>query len=171
MKKSSPPRSIPATRNRETGFSLVETALALGILSFAFVGLLGVIPVGLNIFANAINATVESQIVQRVTTVARQTKFSQLSKLDYNPGQKDGEETPDFYFNEQGTEVVEAEEIKQLRYVYTAAVVLQPESGIPASSGAQSSNPNLATLNIIIKRISAPRERRMVSALIANNGT
>jgi hypothetical protein len=50
-------------------------------------------------------------------------------------------------------------------------VVLQPESCLPTATGAQAINPNLATLNIVIKRISAPRERRMASVWIANSGS
>lgn len=171
MKQTAISQRLDVVCPSTAGFSLVETALALGILSFAFVALLGVIPIGLTTFASAINTTVEAQIVQRVTTVARQTKFTELAKLNANPGQNNGEETPDFYFNEQGTEVSDASAISQSRYVYTAAVVLQPESGIPAGTQAQATNPNLATLNIVIKRISAPRERRMASAWIANNGS
>jgi uncharacterized protein (TIGR02598 family) len=115
MKMLSRSRHSHRKQIRAEGFSLVETALALGILSFSFVGILGVIPMGLSTFATAINATVEAQVVQRVTTVARQTKFSQLAKLDANPGKQNGEETPDFYFNEHGTQVVDAEAISQSR--------------------------------------------------------
>src|SRR4051794_7542521 len=125
MKLLSSPKGDGAARAQTAGFSLVETTLALGIVSFAFVGLLGLIPIGLNSFVKAMDATVEAQIVQRITTVARQAKFSELSKLDSNPGMEKGEELPDFYFNEQGSEVVDPEAISANRYVYTAAVVLQ----------------------------------------------
>ena len=171
MTKSSTTRRFASAHPRAAGFSLVETALALGILSFAFIPLLAIIPAALTTFATAISTTVEAQVVQRVTTLARQTKFSELSKLDSHPGKQNGEETPDFYFNEQGTEVVDAEAIAQFRYVYTAAIVLQPESGLPSKTGAQAINSNLVTLNIITKRISAPKERRTASIWIANNGS
>ncbi len=151
-------------------FSLVEVSLALGIISFAFVALLGLIPVGLGSAATAIDATVETQIMQRVTTMARQAKFSELAKLDRHPGQEEnGVEKPDFFFDEQATEVVGDAEIAAQDYVYTAAVTLKESTEVP-SDQASLSNPNLATINIHIKRISAPKAGRLVSVLIANNG-
>jgi len=60
------------------GFSLIEVVLALGVVSFAFVALFGLLPVGLNAFNNSIDSTVESQIAESVMTQLRQEKFSQL---------------------------------------------------------------------------------------------
>lgn len=152
-------------------FSLVEVTLALGILSFAFVALFGLIPIGLVTFATAIDATVETQIVQRVTTVARQAKFSELEKLDRYPGKTEkGEEAADFFFDEQGNEIVADSAIAAKEYIYSAAFQLQDESSVPAAGGAQAVNPNLATVVLTIRRISAPNEARNANLLIANNG-
>jgi uncharacterized protein (TIGR02598 family) len=159
-----------ALRSSSRGaFSLVEIMLSLGIISFAFVGLLGLIPVGLNTAATSIDATVETQIMQRVTAVARQAKFSELPQMDRDPSKNNGEEAPDFFFDEQANEVIDPAAITARNYVYTAAVTLLKETKVP-SNKATFLNPNLATLNLHIRRISAPREVRLVSLFIANNG-
>jgi uncharacterized protein (TIGR02598 family) len=69
-------------RRRSTaGFSLVEVALAMGIVAFAFIPLLGLVPMGLNTSRQAIDTTIQAQIVQYMTDQAQQTNFSSLSGL------------------------------------------------------------------------------------------
>jgi uncharacterized protein (TIGR02598 family) len=60
---------------------LIEVVLAIGVLAFSFLVLFNMIPVGLGMMSSSIDATVGMQIVQRVTTLARQSKFSELGKL------------------------------------------------------------------------------------------
>lgn len=59
-------------KNRE-GFSLVEIVMALGIISFAIIGIMGLFPV-------AMRTAVESQRETRATYIARQI-FSDLESL------------------------------------------------------------------------------------------
>lgn len=81
------------------GFSLIEVVLALGILSFALVGLFGALPFGLGVFRQAIDQTVSAQIAQEVTGMIQRTPFANLSDLgirradDNNPGT-----TASFYY-------------------------------------------------------------------------
>jgi uncharacterized protein (TIGR02598 family) len=157
-------------RRLARAFSLVEVMLSLGIISFAFVGLLGLIPLGLDMFRTAVDATVEAQILQCVTTVARQGKFSQLQELDRNPGQQAGVELPDFFFDEQGGEITDPHAIQSAEYIYTAAVLVKPVSTVPTGSRGEAINANVATVNIFIRRESAPRDVRLASIFIANNG-
>src|SRR4051812_46441860 len=51
---------------RSAGFTLIEIALTLGILSFAFLGLLALLPVGMDTFHQTIDASVSLQISQRI---------------------------------------------------------------------------------------------------------
>ena len=80
--KNGSPRHVavrfPLTKG---GFTLVEVTLALGIISFAFVAMFGLLPVGLNVSRQAIDTTIEAQIVQKLTSQALQTDFSQINKL------------------------------------------------------------------------------------------
>ncbi len=63
--------SLPFPRKAVgAAFTLVEIALALGVISFAIVGLVALIPAGLNNFRASMNASVGSQIFQRVVSDA-----------------------------------------------------------------------------------------------------
>ena len=162
-----PPRS-PRPSSPQA-FSLIEVVLALGVLSFSFLVLFNMIPVGLGMMTNSINTTVGSQIVQRITTIARQAKFTELSKLDRHPGTDNRGEIADYFFDDQGVEM-DAAKVMAGNYVYTAAVVLLPQSSVPGAGGVQIPNPQIATINIIIKKNEGTETLRTVNALIANNG-
>ncbi len=60
------------------GFSLVEVTLAIGIVAFAFLSILAMLPVGLATFDRAVNATVEARIAQQIFSDAQQVKFEDL---------------------------------------------------------------------------------------------
>jgi uncharacterized protein (TIGR02598 family) len=83
-------------RLHQGGFTLVEVTLAIGIISFAFVTMFGLLPVGLNVSRQAMDTTIEAQIVQKMKTQALQTDFSMLSNL------KDADELS---FDDQGKQV------------------------------------------------------------------
>lgn len=72
----------------------MEVTLAIGIISFAFVAMFGLLPVGLSVSREAMDTTIEAQIVQQLKTQALQTDFSQLGELG-----KAGDEV---YFDDQG---------------------------------------------------------------------
>lgn len=66
---------------KQHGFSLIEVTMAIGIVAFAFVGLMGLLPVGMSAFNHAIDSTVEAQIAQRVFAEAQQVKFTDLDQV------------------------------------------------------------------------------------------
>jgi type II secretory pathway pseudopilin PulG len=72
-------KSFPA---RQSAFSLVEVVLAVGVVAFAFVAILGLIPAGLTQFRQATDTSVGAQIAQRVIEDAEQSDFNTL--IDYN---------------------------------------------------------------------------------------
>lgn len=65
--------------------------MALAIISFAFVTLLGMLPVGLKTFRESIDVTVQAQMAQQLLTKAQQTPFDRLAEV----------EGP-YYFDEEG---------------------------------------------------------------------
>ena len=71
----------------------MEVTLAIGIISFAFVAMLGLLPVGMSVSRQAIDTTIEAQIVQQLKTQALQTDFSQLGRLA---------QSDPYYFDDQG---------------------------------------------------------------------
>jgi uncharacterized protein (TIGR02598 family) len=79
---------------RAAGFSLVEVALSLGIIAVAFVPLLGLLPLGLDVSRRAIDTTIGAQIAQQLRTEAQQTDFSAL------PALADASHTAPSYFDE-----------------------------------------------------------------------
>lgn len=66
-----------------SGFSLVEVIMAIGIVSFSVLAVLGLMPVGLSTLREATDSTVESQIVQRMASESWLTSFSAL-QTNYN---------------------------------------------------------------------------------------
>src|SRR5947209_16405297 len=73
---------------RRSAFSLVEVVLALGIVSFAIVAILGLIPTGLQTSHSSQDETRAAQIAQSIlSTMASQaqTQFNSISFQQYDP--------------------------------------------------------------------------------------
>ncbi len=60
-------------------FSLVEVVIAIGIVSFAVVAILGLIPTGLNTLKDSTGETVRAQIVRSIAASALTANFSSLN--------------------------------------------------------------------------------------------
>jgi uncharacterized protein (TIGR02598 family) len=116
-----------------SGFSLIEVTLALGIVAFSVITLVGLIPMGLTTFHKAVATSVSSQIVQQVVTDVQQTDFNQLLASNTQPLR---------YFDDQGNELSSA---TAPGVVYNVNVVVNTPVGL---TGGNSSN--LACLNIEI---------------------
>jgi uncharacterized protein (TIGR02598 family) len=139
------PRTLKSPRlSSPTAFSLVEITLAIGIVAFAFVALLGLVPVGLGSFRQSLDTSVRSQIVQRIATEAQQTDFKLLQKL----------EDANRYYDDEGTEVRPDE---KARSIYTVKIEL-PTKG--QTIAGESKSENLAIVLITIAydpaRVAAP---------------
>lgn len=80
-----------------SAFSLVEVVLALGIVSFAMISLLGMVPLGLQTFRKSIDTTVQSQIAQRLTGECLLAEWTGTPPRFVPPN-------PVRYFDEQGQE-------------------------------------------------------------------
>lgn len=101
---------------REGAFSLVEISLAIAIVAFAFVALLGLLPPGMHNFRVAMDVQTSTEIYQRVIADAQETDFdtlvSQKNSPDFNGiaveigGNADQfYRLPWRYFDEQGQEL------------------------------------------------------------------
>src|SRR3954464_1029271 len=79
MPPVTPPLPSRAFRSSKQGaFSLIEVVLAVGVVAFAFVAILGLIPAGMSQFRQAIDTSVCAQIAQRIINEAQQTDFTVL---------------------------------------------------------------------------------------------
>lgn len=96
---------VKTARPHSPAFSLVETALAIGVIAFAFVGLLALLPAGLNNFRGAVDTSVSAQIFQRVVTDAEQADFDLLTGTATS-GKGEFYVLPTRFFDDQGSEVV-----------------------------------------------------------------
>jgi uncharacterized protein (TIGR02598 family) len=113
MMSSSHRLTFQSAASHLRAFSLVEVVIAVGVVAFAFVAILGLIPAGLTQFRQAIDTSVCAQIATRVIQDAQQTEFDTL--VDY-PNTKTQDPNYTFraplagapalrYFDEQGNEL------------------------------------------------------------------
>jgi len=70
-------QSIPISSR--TGFSLVEVTLAIGIVSFALVTLLGIVPIGLMANQEAMGQTARSHILKQISSDLGMLPYDKVS--------------------------------------------------------------------------------------------
>jgi len=120
-------------------FTLVETVLAMGIVAFAMVGILGLIPVGLTSFREAVSIAAESQIVQSISNDLLLTKYETMVD-DYQKPQT-------YYFSDEGRQLVDAD---SFGCTFTVTVSLADARAPDLDLGAGK------TVVIAIKKAAAP---------------
>ncbi len=108
-------KTRPASSLARAAFSLVEICIAIGIVSFAFVSIIGLLPVGMGVFRDSMNTSISAQIVQRVLNEAQQTEFSVLTGGETQPPYS--ALIPIRYYDEQGNELQAADAPKSLYHV------------------------------------------------------
>ena len=95
-------RNLPTYRSRAIfasgAFSLIEVTIALGILAFALVGIMGLMPVGLRTMGDAIDDNSSSLIARRLVGEARQSSLDALITNTFTTR----------YFDFEGQEVASA---------------------------------------------------------------
>lgn len=115
---SSPSLSLSSGPLRtQRAFSLVEVVLAIGVVSFAFVAILGLLPAGMSQFRKAIDTSVAADIAQRVIDDAQQTDWDTLTNIPW-PAYR--------YFDERGVEI-----IPRSAGAATDATALDPQTEAP----------------------------------------
>jgi uncharacterized protein (TIGR02598 family) len=77
-------------RRSRGGFSLVEVTLSIGIISFAFVAIYGLLPVSLETARKAMERTHAAIISQQLITQVQQTPFHDLGAIVGQPHFFDG---------------------------------------------------------------------------------
>jgi uncharacterized protein (TIGR02598 family) len=117
-----------------SGFSLVEVTLAMGIIAFALVAVLGLVPPGLSTFRKAVTTSIGTQIVQQVVSDIRQTDFDSLST---QPAWR--------YFDDQGQEYASVQTTGTGRVIYHVNVQITKPVTLPGGNTS-----NLARVNIEI---------------------
>jgi len=142
-----------------SAFSLVEVVLALGVVSFAFVSVVGLMPVGLKTFRQAVDTGVRGQLSQKITAEAQRSRFSDLTAGDFSKLNFPK------YYDEQGKSVASAAAPDR---IYTVDMISAPvRVTLPGSSVP---NTNILQLNFSIKKISDPASTSCFSVIVANTG-
>lgn len=135
------------TRGQTEGFSLVEMASSLGIISFGLVTLLSLLPLGLRLSAQARETTAEAQIAQYLSNLARQTDSAQLQTIL---------EPTVHHFDRDGLAVREDSSEACFRATLARTGATTAESSADSISGAR-----LATLHIRLATNQKPGEERL----------
>jgi uncharacterized protein (TIGR02598 family) len=136
------------------GFSLVEVTLAMGLVSFSLVALMGMLPVGLSNFRTAMELQTQSRIVQAIAAEIQLTPFSAIAAGGYQD---------DFprYYNEEGVPVAAAEGL----YTVTAAA----PAGVDLPGAPN--NPEMRLLTFGIVKKTAPGAAEAFSLIASNTGS
>lgn len=108
MNKQNPP-----FRRYRHAFTLVEVSIALAILAFSFVSVLGMLPVSLGVSQSSIERTHAARIAQRMIALVQQTPFSEQRNLLGNV----------FWFDGDG----EATDANSSHRVFSATII-EPDS-------------------------------------------
>jgi len=144
FKGMKPPDSGSTTENRIKGrqrdaFSLIEVTIALGLLAFAILPVIALLPIGLEMQRSANQGTIETQILQRLTGHYASTEFAELQKLATSSPDK-------WFFTVDGREVDEAD----FDRIYDAQVSVQFPLELPASAASTIANHSAAGILVEI---------------------
>lgn len=148
------PARFPAQRS---GFSLVEVALAIAVVSFAVIGILSLMSSGLGNYRSVMDTTIAAQLAQRVINDAGQADFKVLTDVagqknnrDMAEAEKNGKtfsfraptiKDPAFrYFDEQGKEIIprsagKLDAKQKLSAVYWVNTRIVPRAKVPRVDG------------------------------------
>ncbi len=84
-KNHSAPANFPPVQKHSPAFSLVEVVLALGIISFAIIAIVGILPVALKSSQNSMRETDATLIAQRIFSELK-TGFGGNRSVTTDPG-------------------------------------------------------------------------------------
>jgi uncharacterized protein (TIGR02598 family) len=131
----------------DAGFSLVEVVMAVGLISFSMLGLLGLLNVGFSSAGQAADKSVQSYIIQTLNSEIQLTPAANLDKMNGVAR----------YFDNQGNEV-EMED----KPVYTATTTVQQ-----ATSKVLGTNTNPLQISIRVTSIRHPGKPKISTRLVS----
>ena len=113
-------------------FTLVELALALGIVSFAMVSIFGLVPIGLQASRDSSDQIARTNITKQIASEAQLTDFDKLADLTKSP----------YYFDADGVRCAKAESR------YSASASLRTSTDIPGTGSEKWNSVALIELEI-----------------------
>lgn len=127
-------------------FSLVESVLALGVVSFVLVSILGLIPAGLKTYRSAMNFSIEANIARQISA-----EILQADARASNSQMR--------YFDDQGIETGSAQAVFVAKVHAPAAI----------SGGAVSTNSMARSVLIEISNRAVPSRENSYPVLVPGN--
>lgn len=160
--KTSPPGSKKTTAR---GFSLVEVAIALGVMSFACSVIVNMLPICLGIFHQATENTVESQIVQSIANDLQNDSFSSINNSALISS------GTNYYYDNEGA-LLSSSAGNTYQAVVTVKALSSSNSPLsPASSGTAGYNIVVTIQNAGQQSTYDLQHRHMYCFVVANNGS
>ena len=140
------PRTCRARRvlRCRAAFSLVEVCLALGIVSFALLSVVGLMPVGLSAMRQAMDQTTEAQIARTISGEAALVPFDELDQY--------AAKGP-YYFTQEGTRQDSKGDVTRF-----AVSLTRIDTKFPGSSNAPNLSNNIATFRVETARLAGSAE-------------
>lgn len=160
------------TRARHAAFSLVEVALALGIIAFALIPVIGLVPIGLSSFRKGIDLSVGAQITQHIIEEAQQSDFETLTQ-----NHTDSYIEPLRYFSVQGEELNDKGELlgpaptsggqatakAKQAIIYRVNTRIAASTLMPGSTGVDAGVKNVDVATVTIQVANNPSNRVVTS--------
>lgn len=94
-------------KDRQGGFSLVEVVIALGVVGFAIVAILGVVPIGLQTSHSSQDETRAAQVAQAIFSSLSSQAQTQFNSVQLKPN--DNSTIPSFDFTSSTTTLLYAD--------------------------------------------------------------
>jgi uncharacterized protein (TIGR02598 family) len=147
---------LTPSRGTRAGFSLVETAMAVGILSFALITIIGLQPVGLTTLRSSMDSTTETQIIRQIAGEIGQTDFARIDAYEGTP----------LYFDADGKRVSDS---AVSRYQLEAKVVEASSDFSPFPSAPADIGSSLKTVRLAITLLPAGTPGRVHTFHVARS--
>lgn len=137
------------------GFSLIEVTLAIGIVSFALLAIIGVLPIGLVNAQQSIRQTTYSHMISRISSDLSLVPFSELS------------EGRDIYFDSDGLQMASAENATFCADIRPG----QQGAAYPGSERLDDLQAHLKNVTVSIKRlVASDTDGYKTVIFVANSG-
>jgi uncharacterized protein (TIGR02598 family) len=143
------PLKRPSQKHLAAGFTLVEVALALAMIVFAFVALGALLPGGQTLLRRAMDITVATQISRQIAGEAQLADFAEVLQQAGHPTRMGW--LPRRYFAATGREV----EAAALDRVYEVHTRLLRQDQLPGSGGNRWDARGQAALTVEVVLLSA----------------
>ena len=141
----------PVLLSIRSGFSLIEVTIAIGIVGFAVLALVGTLGVGSRTLGSAVSYSMQAQITQNVIGSLKLSDFTMLTNNSPN-----GWNGAKLYFDERGVSTTNS-----AMAIYTANITV---------SNSVNGNTNLARAILSIVKNNNTNDTYTVATFIANNG-